>query len=158
MVVRPRKEIPDYQKHQFGWHEFRPILRLAEEMDDLPVGAVGLAAAWVGSSEASSAPVNGEITFEPVLKLLREERGLLQSHSLNDAFAEALGKVIPARQACQNAGETVVPLVDEIRSVAEQVARRRFEQVPALAAFARQAALDAALPKPSRPGGFKGRF
>lgn len=158
VVVRPRNEMPDYQKHQFGWHEFRPILRLSEEMEDLPGGAVGLVAAWVGSSEASNAPVNGEITFEPILKLLREERGLLQSHSLNDAFAEALGKVIPARQACRNAGETVVPLVDEIRSVAEQVARRRFEQVPALAALARQAALDMSLPKPSKMGGFKGRF
>lgn len=158
VVVRPREDLPDYQKYEFGTQEIRRIFRLAEEMEGLPVGAVGLVAAWVGSDEARNVLVNGDITFEPVLKLLREDRGALQVYSFDDAFLEALGKVIPARQVYRNVGETVVPLAEEIRSVVEQVARSRFEKVPSWAALARQAALDMSLPKPSRPGGFKGRF
>lgn len=158
VVVRLREEIPDYEKHQFGSGEFRRIVRLAAKTEELPVGFVGLFAAWVGSSEASNAAMNGEITFEPVLKLILEEQGLLHGYSFDDAFEEVLRKVIPARQAYRNAGEAVVPLADEIRSITEQVARRRFEQIPPLAALVRQAALDISLPKPSKTGGFKGRF
>lgn len=158
VVVRPREDMLDYEKHQFGACEFRRICRLAEKTEKLPVGFVGLFAAWVGSSETSNASVNGQITFEPVLKLVLEEKGFLGGYSFDDAFGEVLDKVIPARQGCRSAGEAVVPLADEICSIAEQIARRRFEQIPPLAALVRQAALDVALPKPSKMGGFKGRF
>lgn len=158
VAVRPREGLPDYQNHEFGNDEVRRILRQAEEMEQLPIGAIGLVAAWVGSSESSNIPVDGEVTFQPVLKLLREHQGSLQVYSFDDAFLDEFAKVIPVRAFRRGSGEAVVSLDDEVRALVEQVARGRFEQAPSWAARARQAALDLALPKPFSLRRPKSRF